>query len=204
MPCGGGVAEGARALPHLPPGTPKRVQPQSPGLRRTRRYPGYGREVRHNPERGSDRCPNRVWSRHDSGHSLWDRNFIRSKEADPIPPLFTATPVGTNGTTPCGVGNALRPEPGVAPGTAQPRAVWHNAFGVALIYPEKPQKPQQRPVVIGWNACCPFWTCGMIKRLSAMNSVGKRRQAWGWCRSLCRCGGCVDMAFATEGGLRAT
>ena len=46
--------------------------------------------------------------------------------------------------------------PGVARRAAQPRALWHNAVGVALIYPEKPQKPQQRPVFIGWNACFHF------------------------------------------------
>ena len=43
---------------------------------------------------------------------------------------LTTTVAGTNGTTPCGVGNAMGPGPGVAPGSAQPRAVWHNALGV--------------------------------------------------------------------------
>ena len=56
--------------------------------------------------------------------------LFRTREHDFIPPLFVAPPTGTNGTTPCGVGNAMGPGPGVAPGSAQPRAVWHNAFGV--------------------------------------------------------------------------
>ena len=56
--------------------------------------------------------------------------LFRTREHDFIPPLFVAPPTGTNGTTPCGVGNAMGPGPGVAPGSAQPRAVCHNAFGV--------------------------------------------------------------------------
>ena len=98
------------------------------------------------------------------------------------------------------VGGIVVPIPGVTPLTAQPRAVWHNALGVALIYPEKPQKPQQMPVFIGWNACCPFLPCDMIIRLSAMNSVGSRRKAWGWCRSLCRCQGVCGYGFCNGVG----
>ena len=51
---------------------------------------------------------------------------------NPIPfrPLISHPPTGTNGTTPCGVGNPMWPGPGVAPGTAQPRAVWHNVVDV--------------------------------------------------------------------------
>ena len=66
----------------------------------------------------------------DSGHSL--RVDSSSAPVNPIPfrPCFPHPPAGTNGTTPCGVGNALRPEPGVAPGTAQPRALWHNVVDV--------------------------------------------------------------------------
>ena len=94
--------------------------------------------------------------------------------------------------------------PRVARGTAQPWAAGQNPLRGTHIYPEKPQKPQQMPVFIGWNACCPFWPCDMIKRLSAMNSVGRRRKAWGWCRSVCRCGWCVDMAFPSERLLRSS
>ena len=104
------------------------------------------------------------------------------------------------GTTALGVVAHLPPIPGVTPGTAQPRALWHNTFGVALIYPRKPQKPQQMPVFIVWNACCPFWPCGRTIRLSAMNSVGSRRKAWGWCRSLCRCRGVCGYGFCNGGG----
>ena len=43
-----------------------------------------------------------------------------TREPDPIPSLFTAPPVGTNGTTPCGVGNGICPEPGVAPPRRNP------------------------------------------------------------------------------------
>ena len=55
-----------------------------------------------------------------------------SPPANPIPfrPCFPHPPAGTNGTTPCGVGNALRPEPGVVRRPAQPRAVWHNVVDV--------------------------------------------------------------------------
>ena len=50
-----------------PSGNPEGVQPQSPGLRRPRRYPGYGWDVRHNPDGGcageSNGCldPQGVW-----------------------------------------------------------------------------------------------------------------------------------------------
>ena len=40
------------------PGTPKRVLPQSPGLRRRRRYPGCRREIRDNPGAGCADGPN--------------------------------------------------------------------------------------------------------------------------------------------------
>ena len=36
----------------IPSGNPKGILPQSPGLRRPRRYPGYGRKVLPNPEAG--------------------------------------------------------------------------------------------------------------------------------------------------------
>ena len=36
-------------------------------------------------------------------------------------PCFRHPPAGTNGTTLCGVGNAMWPGPGVAPGAALPR-----------------------------------------------------------------------------------
>ena len=60
------------------------------------------------------------------------REDSSSPPANPIPfrPLISHPPTATNGTTPCGVGNALRPEPGVVRRPAQPRAVWHNALGV--------------------------------------------------------------------------
>ena len=60
------------------------------------------------------------------------REDSSSPPANPIPfrPLISHPPTGTNGTTPCGVGNALRPEPGVARKPAQPRAVWHNVVDV--------------------------------------------------------------------------
>ena len=66
----------------------------------------------------------------DMGHTF--RADSSSAPVKPIPfrPCLPHPSAGTNGTTPCGVGNALWPEPGVAPGTAQPRALWHNAFGV--------------------------------------------------------------------------
>ena len=83
----------------FPSGNPKGILPQSPGLRRPRRYPGYGWEVLPNPEEGcadgSNGCPNRVWSHHDSGQPFWNRHFIPSKEPDPIPPLFLGLPAGT-------------------------------------------------------------------------------------------------------------
>ena len=83
----------------IPSGNPNGILPQSPGLRRPRRYPGYGWEVLPNPEEGcadgSNGCPNRVWSHHDSGQPFWNRHFIPSKEPDPIPPLFLALPAGT-------------------------------------------------------------------------------------------------------------
>ncbi len=117
-----------------PPGTPKRVLSQSPGLRRRRRYPGYRRKVRHNPEggcaEGSNGCLKRVWSDPDSEQSFLDPGINRTIEPDPIPALLVVVLAGTNGTTPFGVGNALCPGPGVARRPAQPRAVWHNAFGV--------------------------------------------------------------------------
>ena len=61
--------------------------------------------------------------------------FLAASSSAPVNPIpfrpFISHPLaGTNGTTPCGVGNALRPAPGVAPGSAQPRAVWHNVVDV--------------------------------------------------------------------------
>ena len=55
-----------------------------------------------------------------------------SPPGNPIPfrPLISHPPTGTDGTTPCGVGNAQRPEPGVVRRPAQPRAVWHNVVDV--------------------------------------------------------------------------
>ena len=116
------------------PGSPKRVQPQSPGLCRRRRYPGYGREVRHNPEGGCDERPNggHVGFIHcvDRGDYLGVDSS--SAPANPIPfrPLISNPLAGTNGTTPCGVGNTIWPGPGVVRRSAQPRAVWHNVVDV--------------------------------------------------------------------------
>ena len=45
-------------------------------------------------------------------------------------PCFPHPPAGTNGTTPCGVGNPMWPGPGVVRRPAQPRAVWHNVVDV--------------------------------------------------------------------------
>ncbi len=66
-----------------------------------------------------------------------------SPPANPIPfrPLISHPPTGTNGTTPCGVGNALRPEPGVARKPAQPRAVWHNVVDVGEAISDQVREP---------------------------------------------------------------
>ena len=131
---GGDLRKVPGLSPRPRPGSPKRVQPQSPGLRRRRRYPGYGREVRHNPEGGCAELPNggHVGFIHcvDSGHSL--RVDSSSAPANPIPfrPLISNPLAGTNGTTPCGVGNPVWPGPGVVRRPAQPRAVWHNVVDV--------------------------------------------------------------------------
>ena len=90
--------------------------------------------MRHNPEggcaEGSNGCLKRVWSDPDSEQSFWDHGINPTIEPDSIPALLVVVLAGTNGTTPFGVGNALCPGPGVARRPAQPRAVWHNAFGV--------------------------------------------------------------------------
>ncbi len=120
-----------------PSGNPNGILPQSPGLRRLRRYPGCGCEVRHNPEGGCAdgsngwyvRCVRCVYFV-DHGHTFRADSSSAPVNLIPFRPLISHPPTGTNGTTPCGVGNALRPEPGVAPGTAQPRAVWHNVVDV--------------------------------------------------------------------------
>ena len=120
------------------PGSPlsytEGVVPSSPGVRRPRRDPGYGRQVGHNPEGG---CAERPNGGHevfvecvDIGHSL--RVDSSSAPANPIPfrPLISHPPTGTNGTTPCGVGNPMWPGPGVVRRPAQPRALWHNVVDV--------------------------------------------------------------------------
>ena len=55
-----------------------------------------------------------------------------SAPANPIPfrPLISHPPTGTDGTTPCGVGNPMWPGPGVVRRPAQPRALWHNVVDV--------------------------------------------------------------------------
>ena len=66
----------------------------------------------------------------DIGHTFRADSPSAPANLIPFRPCLSHPPAGTNGTTPCGVGNAMGPGPGVAPGSAQPRAVCHNAFGV--------------------------------------------------------------------------
>ena len=60
------------------------------------------------------------------------REDCSSPPGNPIPfrRLISHPLAGTNGTTPCGVGNPMWPGPGVVRRPAQPRAVWHNVVDV--------------------------------------------------------------------------
>ena len=113
-----------------PSGNPNGILPQSPGLRRLRRYPGCGCEVRHNPEGGCADGGNGWYVRCvyfvDHGHTFRADSSSAPVNLIPFRPLISHPPTCTNGTTPCGVGNALRPEPGVARRPAQPRALGQN------------------------------------------------------------------------------
>ena len=66
----------------------------------------------------------------DIGHTFRADSSSAPTNTIPFRPCLSHPPMGMNGTTPCGVGNAMRPAPGVAPGAAQPRALCHNALGV--------------------------------------------------------------------------
>ena len=122
------------AQPPLPSGNPEAGSVPKPGVTPFPALPRVSAESAPQPRRGCAEGPNgwlkRVWSDPDSEQSFLDPGINRTIEPDPIPALLVVVLAGTNGTTPFGVGNALCPGPGVARRPAQPRAVWHNAFGV--------------------------------------------------------------------------
>ena len=124
------------AVPGLggsPSGNPNGILPQSPGLRR--RGATLGKGQRHKqPQRGCAdgsngwhvRCVYFV----DIGHSFRVDSSSALVNLISFRPCFPHPPAGTNGTTPCGVGNPMWPGPGVVRRPAQPRAVWHNVVDV--------------------------------------------------------------------------
>ena len=56
----------------------------------------------------------------DMGHTFRADSSSAPANTIAFRPCLSHPPAGTNGTTPCGVGNAMRPGPGVAPRRRNP------------------------------------------------------------------------------------
>ena len=99
----------------------KGVVPYSPGLRRRGATPGKGQKYQQ-PQRGCADGSNGWYVMCvyvvDMGHTFRADSSSAPANTISFRPCFPHPPAGTNGTTPCGVGTAMWPGPGVTPLTA--------------------------------------------------------------------------------------
>ena len=119
---------------HFPAPNVNDVVPYSPGLRRSRRYPGFRPNPVPYPARG---CAVRARRGVRYQRTEWDqvhgcRRGVRPECMSIIHEIHTThiPPIPPIGTTTFGVVAHFAPTPRVTPQTAPPRASWQNPVGI--------------------------------------------------------------------------